>query len=232
MDKSFRKDQHGGRLPAPYINPWALLRRDIRAIWVDFKLRIRELWRLNRNGELQMETLFTPRFVIISMLFLIFSLTIVIFLGVYVNDYRINIDDLPIDKEVVLMESSNINNKKILETKESSDNLHQEDSIQEVVSDQADESLKEMLPIFNELGVSDGVFISADMTSIDNGLILTLSEKWRAIDITKKNDIGEKLHQKVEEMGFNELQLKDKHGHLLARTSRIGHGLIILGEYS
>lgn len=46
----------GGRagrdLPAPYENPWALLRRDLTAVLASLRLRLWELWRRNREGDL------------------------------------------------------------------------------------------------------------------------------------------------------------------------------------
>ena len=39
-------------LPAPYVDPWRLLRRDLRAVAASTRLRLRELARLNRQGDL------------------------------------------------------------------------------------------------------------------------------------------------------------------------------------
>ncbi|MGC6483454.1 MAG: hypothetical protein ACON4T_07820 [Synechococcus sp.] len=40
-------------LPAPYHNPWQLLQRDGVAVVADLRLRVQELWRRNRQGDLQ-----------------------------------------------------------------------------------------------------------------------------------------------------------------------------------
>lgn len=42
----------GRDLPAPYENPWALLRRDLIAVLASLRLRLWELWRRNREGDL------------------------------------------------------------------------------------------------------------------------------------------------------------------------------------
>jgi hypothetical protein len=46
----------GGRarrdLPAPYEDPWGLLRRDLIAVLASLRLRLWELWRRNREGDL------------------------------------------------------------------------------------------------------------------------------------------------------------------------------------
>ena len=39
-------------LPAPYQSPWEALREDIPAAVADLRLRLQELWRRNREGDL------------------------------------------------------------------------------------------------------------------------------------------------------------------------------------
>jgi len=46
------RDQSGADLPAPYRSPWLALGGDLLAVAADLRLRGRELWRRNRNGEL------------------------------------------------------------------------------------------------------------------------------------------------------------------------------------
>ena len=41
-----------GALPAPYQSPWEALRRDVPAALADLRLRGRELWRRNWEGDL------------------------------------------------------------------------------------------------------------------------------------------------------------------------------------
>jgi len=42
----------GSDLPAEYVDPWRLLRRDLEAVLASLQLRVWELWRRNRGGEL------------------------------------------------------------------------------------------------------------------------------------------------------------------------------------
>jgi hypothetical protein len=42
----------GRDLPAEYVNPWRLLRRDLRALLASLRLRLQELWRRNRQADL------------------------------------------------------------------------------------------------------------------------------------------------------------------------------------
>ncbi|MCX5944703.1 MAG: hypothetical protein NTZ53_05205 [Cyanobacteria bacterium] len=44
--------QPGSNLPAPYRSPWLALGVDLLAVAADLRLRCRELWRLNRSGDL------------------------------------------------------------------------------------------------------------------------------------------------------------------------------------
>lgn len=43
----------GAPLPVPYENPWGLLARDCLAVAASLRLRARELWRRNRQGDLR-----------------------------------------------------------------------------------------------------------------------------------------------------------------------------------
>lgn len=47
-----RDRPHGEDLPAPYVNPWGLLRRDLLAVLASLRLELWQLWRRNRQGEL------------------------------------------------------------------------------------------------------------------------------------------------------------------------------------
>jgi hypothetical protein len=42
----------GSDLPAEYVDPWRLLRSDLRAVLASLRLRLRELWRRNREADL------------------------------------------------------------------------------------------------------------------------------------------------------------------------------------
>lgn len=47
-----RDPLRGSDLPAPYQDPWGLLRRDLRAVLASLRLKLQELWRRNREGDL------------------------------------------------------------------------------------------------------------------------------------------------------------------------------------
>ena len=54
-DRADRSDSgvpESGSLPAPYANPWSSLAQDLRAVAADLRLRLQELWRRNREGDL------------------------------------------------------------------------------------------------------------------------------------------------------------------------------------
>ena len=54
---SSRPSQGTGRLPATYTNPWWTLLQSFQAVVADLRLRLKELWRRNREADLP-----TPRF--------------------------------------------------------------------------------------------------------------------------------------------------------------------------
>lgn len=64
-----------GYLPVPYKNPWVLLRETLNAVGVDLWLRLRLLWRRNRQGDL-----YLPRFLPVEMASLFWPLVLAIVL--------------------------------------------------------------------------------------------------------------------------------------------------------
>jgi hypothetical protein len=49
---SYEPEQPGAPLPAPYQDPFLRLAEDLRAVVASLRLRLRELWRRNRQGDL------------------------------------------------------------------------------------------------------------------------------------------------------------------------------------
>ena len=70
-------------LPAPYQSPWEALRQDLPAAAADLRLRLQELWRRNREGDLStpgfwpqdLAPLFWP--VVLLVLLLVLSLGVI-----------------------------------------------------------------------------------------------------------------------------------------------------------
>ncbi len=60
MADPYGSDSESGQLPVPYRNPWLSLRHDLHAVSADLLLRLRLLWRRNRDGDLSIPA-FWPR---------------------------------------------------------------------------------------------------------------------------------------------------------------------------
>jgi hypothetical protein len=56
----YEPEQPGASLPAPYQDPFSRLAEDLRAVVASLRLRLRELWRRNRQGDLARPS-FWPR---------------------------------------------------------------------------------------------------------------------------------------------------------------------------
>ena len=72
-------ESEAGQLPIPYRNPWLSLRHDLLAVSADLWLRLRLLWRRNRDGDLSLPP-FWPRAIapmfwplLLSMLLILFG---------------------------------------------------------------------------------------------------------------------------------------------------------------
>lgn len=52
MPPEAQNERAGGELPAPYQDPFSALGQDLRAVLATLRLRLQELWRRNRQGDL------------------------------------------------------------------------------------------------------------------------------------------------------------------------------------
>ncbi|MFL0781032.1 MAG: hypothetical protein AB8E74_03535 [Prochlorococcus sp.] len=71
-------ESEAGQLPVPYRNPWLSLRHDLHAVSADLLLRLRLLWRRNRDGDLSIPA-FWPRALAPLFWPLLLSLVLVLF---------------------------------------------------------------------------------------------------------------------------------------------------------
>ncbi|MFL0770186.1 MAG: hypothetical protein AB8B36_10005 [Prochlorococcus sp.] len=78
MADPYGSDSESGQLPVLYRNPWLSLRHDLHAVSADLLLRLRLLWRRNRDGDLSIPA-FWPRALAPLFWPLLLSLVLVLF---------------------------------------------------------------------------------------------------------------------------------------------------------
>ncbi len=218
-------------LPAPYISPWSALKRDSIDLSAHILLKLRQVIRMNGEGSLLPVPVFIPKFFIgffwpfsiISIFFLIllcFNLTPILrpFEIDLSNDHSIpySTDSLPPPFKDV--EAPKFN-------EESSLNVNP-NIINHVAIDMDKVTYRNFL---DKAGFSVVLIEGSSQSNRDNGLILYVGSGWDKLDSEKMVSSANQLQLLFEDLGYEELLLKDKLGHLIARTSRLGNDMIVFG---
>ena len=69
-----------------------------------------------------------------------------------------------------------------------------------------------------------------DSKFLDNGIILKVGPGWRAIDRSKQSILIQQFLDQFEAVGYDQLQIYDRNGFLIARKSRVGEGMILFDQ--
>ncbi len=237
MDKSSKPEQQKGQLPAPYTNPWVSLRQVVAAVFADLCLRLRELWRRNWQGELfkpgfwpsAIAALFWP-FLLASVIVLAISLT-----GVLID--RRSVAEQPDIAEQAAFSSAEevvISTPPAVESQLASAPLESPEleSTDELAPFNASLQVEPLLMLLTDEDLPDGLLLAAEPRLLDNELVLRLSSTWTQLSPTRQSLLTDRWQALVEELGYDELQLQDEDGHLLARTARVGLGMIVFDQDS
>ena len=218
-------------LPVPYINPWTSLKRDIKSIGSDIFLRIRELIRRNQEGEL-LSLPFLPKYLkVISFPFMFIFVIVIIF---YILSRYQLYNTKPEEKNVKVLETSIPNFSKGNNVNNYFPNANysftdKEDS--DLLPDKID------LVLFNILNEDnffedypDDLFLGSESKTLKNGILIKVGRTWHELNFGQKTLLSEHLLDIVYLKGYENLQLYDEIGHLLARNSRIGKEIILFEQ--
>ncbi|WP_320676564.1 hypothetical protein [Prochlorococcus sp. MIT 1300] len=218
-------------LPIPYKNPWSSLRKNIFAVLADLRLRVLEVWRLNWQGDLP-----APSFVPVSLLrfywpiiFLSF-LALLLYLGNIIPSFS-SLEDLDDASNIVVEEKPFSDPAALLlqEPPNNSDSLTStdDDLINQLISDEQYAKNDKYMKVLSVDKDPIGILKTVEMMSRRNGLVLVVSSLWSGLTPEGKVQLANRFQFDVESLGFEEAELHDEVGHLLARTSRVGVGMII-----
>ncbi len=61
-------------------------------------------------------------------------------------------------------------------------------------------------------------------------LALTLAERWHQLPVAEQDRLAELLQGRALELGYERLSLLDGQGRVLARSARVGSGMILLAH--
>jgi len=232
------ESQDKGALPAPYQSPWDALRRDVPAALADLRLRARELWRRNREGDLStpgfwpqdLAPLFWPLLLVLVVALLV--------LGVLQLKAALAPEEArepPGIERILTTPLPEARPLAALPEPVPSEPVAAEPIAAEPVAAEPEVPLLQVTPLLKLLAEVDrdsampeGLLLTAQPLPERNGAVLTLDAKqWRELPPSQRLDRTEAWWEQLQEEGYEDLTLEDTDHHLLARPSRVGTGMIM-----
>jgi hypothetical protein len=232
------ESQDKGALPAPYQSPWDALRRDVPAALADLRLRARELWRRNREGDLStpgfwpqdLAPLFWPLLLVLVVALLV--------LGGLQFKAALAPEEAPEPPGIERILTTPLPEARPLAALPEPvppEPVAAEPIAAEPVAAEPEVPLLQVTPLLKLLAEVDrdsampeGLLLTAQPLPERNGAVLTLDAKqWRELPPSQRLDRTEAWWEQLQEEGYEDLTLEDTDHHLLARPSRVGTGMIM-----
>ena len=217
-------------LPAPYVSPWKDLARNLRALWADLRLRVQELWRRNREGDLSvpgfwpsdLAPLFWP-------LLLAASLALLVSAGVQLNGMRVSSGATPAEPAGdSAAEPAPI--RELPAPLPLSPEQPEAPVVIEAPPQPAALELHPLLDLFLDGSDPTGVLDAARPEPALNRLVLQLSDAWWQLSNDQRTVLAERWQQRSSELGYSDLQLVNAQERLLGRSAQVGVGMILFNN--
>ena len=228
-------------LPAPYVSPWKELSRNLRALLADLRLRVQELWRRNREGDLSvpgfwpadLAPLFWP-------LLLAVSLALLVSAGVQLTTWnRSSTPSLETasredGSQKALGEPTRPDLPTPIRELPAPEPLPLEEPEDPVVIEEPEApvslELDPLLDLFLDGSSPSGVLDAAQPAPAENRLVLRLAEPWWTLSDDQRVQLAQHWLERSRGLGYSELELVNDEGRLLARTARVGDGMILFNN--
>ena len=223
-----------GNLPAPYVSPWSEFARNLRALLADLQLRAQELWRRNREGDLSVPG-FWPR----NLASIFWPLVVVLLVAVPVAGLRWWQSAHPpvaeakpaavaIDQRVPVAVLPEAVFPEPLITPQPEPALAPEPTLFDVEDLPLPLlDLNPLMDLFLDGSAPEGLLASATPQPAQNRLVLQVTEAWISLVPSARTSISEDWQRRSLDLGYSSLQLVDGEENLLARSARIGSGMIV-----
>lgn len=225
----------GRDLPAPYQDPWMLLGRDLRALLATARLRCWELARRNRQGDLAVPG-FWPRGLRAWFwpLALVLALALLLALAVLLPHRSTPLVQSP-------PASGSAARPPSVSAPESPSHsppappappaeLPAQESMPAAEPPQAEPAAIDPLPALLQPVDPRGLIGAVRQQPARSCLQLTLSDRFAALAPALQEQQAEAWRIRALELGYERLELMDAAGRLLARTARVGSGMILLSS--
>ena len=233
-----------GALPAPYQSPWEALRRDVPAALADLRLRGRELWRRNWEGDLSspgfwpqdLAPLFWPLLLVLALAVLILGvmqLKAALAPGIEPEPAgieRILTTPLPEARPLVATPEPVPSEPVASQSSIAADTIAAEPvpAEPEIPVLQVTPLMRLLEEVDRDAAVPRGLLMTAQPVPARNGAVLTLDvQRWMGLSPSNRLERAEAWWQQLQEEGYEDLTLEDASQHLLARPSRVGNGMIV-----
>ena len=235
-------------LPAPYVSPWKDLARNLRALWADLGLRARELWRRNREGDLSVPAFWpTDLAPLFWPLLLAFSLALLVSAGVELNALRPSSNSEapqsssqaeapPIPSEVTLPKPFQAAPALPTPVRElpAPETLPPVEPDPALVTEEPQAPvallLDPLLDLFLDGSAPEGVLEEARPEPAENRLVLRVTEAWWQLAESERSDLAQTWQERSLRLGYSELRLVNGNDRLLARSARVGEGMILFNN--
>ena len=223
-----------GNLPAPYVSPWSEFARNLRALLADLQLRAQELWRRNREGDLSVPG-FWPR----NLASIFWPLVVALLVAVPVAGLRWWQSAHPpvaeskpaavaIDQRVPVAVLPEAVFPEPLITPQPEPALAPEPTLFDVEDPPLPVlDLNPLMDLFLDGSAPEGLLASATPQPAQNRLVLQVTEAWISLVPSARTSISEDWQRRSLDLGYSSLQLVDGEEKLLARSARIGSGMIV-----
>ena len=87
--------------------------------------------------------------------------------------------------------------------------------------------LNPLMDLFLDGSAPEGLLASATPQPVQNRLVLQVTEAWISLVPSARTSISEDWQRRSLDLGYSSLQLVDGEEKLLARSARIGSGMIV-----
>ena len=207
-------------LPAPYVSPWREFARNLRSMAADLRLRLQEVWRRNREGDLSV-----PGFWPQGLAPWFWPLLLVLLLGLMLllpgRFTRSLAGNPPPDPRAV--PSSEI------PSAPPSPTAPPVEPPAESVAEKPPvvPSLDPLLELLLGPDAPSQLLVSARPDGQALQLVLELSDRWSAVPQAMRKQLAEDWQQRSNELGYEQLRLVDAEDLLLGRSARVGVGMIL-----
>ena len=235
-------DAPGTDLPVPYEAPARLLARDLQAVLASWRLKLQELWRRNREGDLpaprlwpaSLRALFWP-LVVVASLALVMALAPLAFRLGDRPDPGGAAAVAPVPQAAPEPEPAPLPGPESLPAPESlpeSLSEPEQESEQEQVPDlpppllapRLEDQLREA---FNAAD-PEPLVVRVDPEPAASLLRLFLANSFRQLPEPRRQLLAERWQQQASSLGYERLELQDQQARLLGRTALVGQGMVLL----